>query len=57
VPPVVSGVAAADNALITATQRSADAEGEVAPRRPDEKGVDCLELERAGQRRVLHRCY
>jgi hypothetical protein len=57
VPPIVSGVAAADNALITATQRSADAEGEVAPRRPDEKGVDCLELERAGQRRVLNRCY
>jgi hypothetical protein len=51
------GVPAADNALITATQRSADAEGEVAPRLPDAKGVDCLELERAGQRRVLNRCY
>ena len=57
VPPVVSGVAAADNALITATQRSADAEGEVAPRLPDANGVDCLELERAGQRRVLTRCF
>jgi len=57
VPPVVSGVAAADNAFVTATQRSADAEGEVAPRLPDEKGIDCLALERAGQRRVLNRCY
>ncbi len=56
VPPVVSGVAAADNALITATQRSADAE-DVAPRLPEAKGVDCLVLERPAVRRVLNRCY
>jgi hypothetical protein len=62
-PPVVpvppaGGVAQADNALITATQRSADAEAEVASRTPEATGMDCLALERAGQaRRVLNRCY
>jgi hypothetical protein len=43
--------------LITATQRSADAESDVAPKLPDAKGVDCLELERAGVRRLLTRCF
>jgi filamentous hemagglutinin family protein len=57
VPPAPGGVAAADNAFITAAQRSVDAESEVAPRAPDAQGVDCLELERGDVRRVLTRCF
>jgi hypothetical protein len=56
VPPA-GGFAQADNALITATQRSADAEGEVASRAPEAAGADCLAIERDGQRRVLKRCF
>jgi hypothetical protein len=52
---VGQGIPPADQALITATQRSADAE--VTPRLPDANIVDCLELERAGVRRVLTRCF
>jgi hypothetical protein len=53
----MSGVTAADNAFITATQRSADAEDELESRVPGAKRIDCLELERAGVRRVLSRCF
>jgi hypothetical protein len=56
-PSPTGGVAAANNALITAAQRRAEAEEEIAPRVPDGNGVDCLELERAGARRVLTRCF
>lgn len=61
-PPVVpvppaGGVAQGDSALITATQRSAEAEAEVASRVPEAMRTDCLALERAGQpHRVLGRC-
>jgi hypothetical protein len=55
--PPAGGAAQADNALITATRRSADAEGEVASRAPEAAGADCLAIERAGQRRVLKRCF
>lgn len=57
VVPLAGGAAQADNALITATQRSAEAEAEVASRTPEVAGTDCLALERAGPRRVLYRCY
>jgi hypothetical protein len=57
VPPATGGVAAADNALITATQRSAQSEDELASRAPLASRLDCLELERDGQRRVLGRCF
>jgi hypothetical protein len=57
VPRVVGGVATADNAFITAAQRSTDAQGEVDSRVPEAKRVDCLELDRAGARRVLTRCF
>jgi hypothetical protein len=57
VPPAAGGVAAADNALITATQRSAESEDELASRAPVAGRLDCLELERGGERRVLGRCF
>ena len=48
---------ARESRLVTATQRSADAEGEVAPRDAGVRSVDCLALERGGERRVLGRCF
>jgi hypothetical protein len=54
---VGQGIPPADQALITATQRSADSEDELAARAPGAERLDCLEIERAGVRRVLARCF
>ena len=54
---VGQGVPPADHALVTATQRSADAEDAVASRVAGAARIDCLALERDGQRRVLGRCF
>ncbi|MCC6608242.1 MAG: autotransporter-associated beta strand repeat-containing protein, partial [Burkholderiales bacterium] len=51
------GLPPADQALVTATQRSADSEDEFAPRAAEAQRTDCFTLERGGERRVLMRCF
>jgi hypothetical protein len=53
---VGQGLPPADQALITALQRAENTEDVAAPDEPPAR-TDCLVLERAGVRRVLHRCY
>jgi filamentous hemagglutinin family protein len=62
IPPVPpgapGGVATADNALITATQRSESSPTEeLQPDAPRVRSTDCLELETPAGRRILGRCF
>jgi filamentous hemagglutinin family protein len=57
-PGALGGVATADNALITATQRSVSSPTEgLQPNAPRVPATDCLVLETPAGRRVLNRCF
>jgi hypothetical protein len=57
-PSALGGVATADNALITATQRSESSPTEgLQPDAPLVRSTDCLVLETPAGRRVLNRCF
>jgi len=57
-PSTFGGVATADNALITATQRSeSPPTEELQPDAPLVRSTDCLVLETPAGRRVLNRCF
>jgi hypothetical protein len=57
-PSTFGGVATADNALITATQRSESSPTEeLRPDAPLVRSTDCLVLETPAGRRVLNRCF
>jgi hypothetical protein len=57
-PSALGGAAAADDALITATRRSASSPTEgLQPGAPRARGTECLVLETPGGQRVLKRCF
>jgi hypothetical protein len=57
-PRTLGGVATADNALITATQRSESSPtAGLQPDAPLARGTDCVVLDTPTGRRVLNRCF